>query len=224
MNAFAGPERVMEAALAQLAALRGEVADLADARARDAARIRAQSAVLRRRTRQAGVAAAHKTVRQQRRGGARSGDQGYQPAPAPRWWRLQGRERAAAVARLRSWVETVFRPSYGHLASQVGPCWDQHDLCLYQLAWLSEMHTVIFCAPERLLTSEADWHTRLLPAAVAVMAEETGRCDHLHRPASPADPGIQDQRRACQLDATWHDASSRPRTTRTGADPRMRAS
>ena len=181
MSATTGPERAMEAALAQLAALRGEVADLADARARDAARIRAQSAALRRRTRQPGITAAHKTMRQQRRGGARSGDQGYQPVPAPRWWLLQRGERAAAVARLRSWVETVFRPGYGHLASQVGPCWAEHDLCLYQLAWLSEMHTVIFLAPERLLASEADWHTRLLPGAVALMAEETGRCDHLDR-------------------------------------------
>ena len=118
------------------------------------------------------------------------GDEGYQPIPAPRWWQLQGRERAEAVARLRAWVETVFRPGYGHLAEQVGPCWEQHDLCLYQLAWLSEMHTAIFLAPERLLASEADWHTRLLPAAVALMAEETGRCDHLHRAPelSPAAP------------------------------------
>ena len=112
---------------------------------------------------------------------------GYQPIPAPRWWRLQGRERAEALARLRAWVETVFRPGYGHLAGQVGPCWEQHDLCLYQLAWLSEMHTAIFLAPERLLSSEADWHSRLLPAAVALMAEETGRCDHLHRKPG-ADP------------------------------------
>ena len=81
----------------------------------------------------------------------------------------------------------TFRPGYGHLAAQVGPCWEQHDLCLYQLAWLSEMHTAIFLAPERLLPAEADWHTRLLPAAVALMAEETDRCDHLHRKPG-ADP------------------------------------
>lgn len=178
MSATAGPERVMEATLAQLAALRDEVADLADARARDAARIRAQAGALRRRTRQLPVATARKAVRQQRRGAP--GDAGaYRPVPAPRWWQLRGRERAAAVARLQAWVETVFRPGYGHLADQVGPCWAEHDSCLYQLAWLSEMHAVIFLAPERLLASEADWHTRLLPAAVALMAEETGRCDHL---------------------------------------------
>ena len=108
------------------------------------------------------------TVTLQRMTGQRGGkkdtdDEGYKPIPAPRWWQLQGRERADAITRLRAWVETVFRPGYGHLAKQVGPCWEQHDLSLYQLAWLSEMHTVIFLAPERLLANEADWHTRLLP-------------------------------------------------------------
>lgn len=191
MSAAAGPERVMEATLARLAALRDEVADLADARARDAARLRAQAGALRRRTRQLPVAAARKAVRQQRRSAPADGG-AYRPVPPPRWWRLQGRERAAAIGRLRAWVETVFRPGYGHLAAQVGPCWEEHDLCLYQLAWLAELHAVIFLAPERLLASEADWHTRLLPAAVALMAEETGRCDHLRTggrtAAASADP------------------------------------
>ena len=112
--------------------------------------------------------------------------EGYKAVPAPRWWQLDGAGRAAETARLRSWMAKVFRPGYGHLAAQVGPCWERHDLCLYLLAWLSEMHTVIFLAPERLLSSEADWHTRLLPAAVALMAAETGGCDHL----PPADGGV----------------------------------
>jgi len=188
MSAAAVPDGAAAAVLGQLAALRDEVAGLAGARARDAARIRAQSAALRRRTRQLPVAAARKAVRHQRRGAPAAGG-GYQPVPAPRWWHLKGRERAAAVARLRAWVQTVLRPGYGHLAAQVGPCWDQHDLCLYQLAWLSEMHAVIFLAPERPLSAEADWHARLLPAAVALMAAETGSCDHLHHTAGRgADP------------------------------------
>src|SRR5260221_3734776 len=120
---------VLKAALVQLAALGGEVADLAAARKRDAARVTALSASLRRRTRQPGVAVAHKSVRQQRRGDTRPSAGGYRPIPAPRWWQLTGSERAAAIARLRAWVETVFRPGYAHLAAQVGPCWEQHDLC-----------------------------------------------------------------------------------------------
>jgi hypothetical protein len=172
-----GDGEVLAAALAQLAGLRDEVSELAAARKRDAARQVAMASALRRRTRQANTAMTRKAIRQQRGTPAT----GYQPIPAPRWHLLRGREREQAAARLRAWVGTVFRPGYGHLAAQVGPCWEQHDLCLYQLAWLSEMHTAIFLAPERLLSSEADWHARLLPAAVALMAEETGRCDHLHR-------------------------------------------
>jgi hypothetical protein len=112
-------------------------------------------------------------------------EEGYSAISAPQWWHLSGEGRAEAVARLRAWVETVFRPGYGHLAKQMGPCWEQHDLCLYLLAWLSELHTAIFLSPRRLLTSEADWHTRWLPAATAQMAAETGSCDHFV-PQSPA--------------------------------------
>jgi hypothetical protein len=174
----------LAAALAQLAGLHDQVSELAAARKRDAARQVAMASALRRRTRQANTAMTRKAIRRQQRG--KPADRGYQPIPAPRWHLLHGREREQAVARLRAWTDTVFRPGYGHLAAQVGPCWEQHDLCLYQLAWLSEMHTAIFLAPERLLSSETDWHARLLPAAVALMAEETARCDHLHR-ASGAD-------------------------------------
>ena len=58
----------------------------------------------------------------QRRGGKKdTDDEGYKPIPAPRWWQLQGRERADAITRLRAWVETVFRPGYGHLAKPGRP-------------------------------------------------------------------------------------------------------
>jgi hypothetical protein len=171
----------MQAVLVQLAALRAEVDDLAAARARDAAHTKALADALDRRTPRPGAAMAHKTARQQRPEAAQADEAGYRPIGPPRWWQLTGRQRDEAIVRLRGWVETVFRPGYGHLARQVGPCWEEHDLCLYQLAWLSEMHTVIFRSPERLLSSEADWHVRLLPGAAALMAAETGRCDHLHQ-------------------------------------------
>jgi hypothetical protein len=189
-----GDGEVLAAALAQLAGLRDEVSELAAARQRDAARQVAMASALRRRTRQMSAAGTRKAIRQQQRG--KPASRGYQPIAAPRWHLLHGRERDQAVARLRAWTDTVFRPGYGHLAAQVGPCWQQHDLCLYQLAWLSEMHTAIFLAPERLLSSEADWHARLLPAAVALMAEETGRCDHLHQPRPAARPGADPWARA----------------------------
>ena len=134
----------LQTALAQLGDLQDQVSVLAAARDRDAARLRAMMASRRRPPARVDVMA-RKTIRRQRRDTPEAA--GYQPIPAPRWWRLQGRERTEALARLRAWIETVFRPGYGHLAGQVGPCWEQHDLCLYQLAWLSEMHTAIFLAP-----------------------------------------------------------------------------
>ena len=165
-----GAGDAVTAVLMQLAEIREQVTGLRIARADDQARITDLTAALRR-------------VTGPRRGGGKDGEQeeGYEPIPAPRWWQLAGQERADAIGRLRAWVATVFRPGYGHLARQVGPCWEQHDLCLYLLAWLSELHAAIFLAPERLLTSEADWHIRLLPAAAAQMAAETGGCDHLAR-------------------------------------------
>jgi hypothetical protein len=170
------PGSPLEAVLLEMADLREKITRLEVAHADDKALIADLTVTLQR-------------VTGQRRGGKKAAaDEGYEPVPAPRWWQLAGPERAAAIARLRAWTETVFRPGYGHLAAQVGPCWEKHDLCLYQLAWLSELHTVIFLAPERALSAEADWHTRLLPAAVALMAEETGRCDHLTPAAAGADP------------------------------------
>jgi hypothetical protein len=43
----------------------------------------------------------------------------YQPAPAARWWKLDGVERDQALARLRAWVEQVYRPGYPALAEQM---------------------------------------------------------------------------------------------------------
>lgn len=155
------------AVLMELAEIREQVTGLRIARADDQSRITDLT-----------VALQHITG--QRRSDRKDDEQeGYEPIPAPRWWQLAGEKRADAIGRLRAWVAAVFRPGYGHLARQVGPCWEQHDLCLYLLAWLSELHAAIFLAPERLLTSEADWHIRLLPAAAAQMAAETGGCDHL---------------------------------------------
>ena len=78
-----------------------------------------------------------------------SDDDSYQPVPAPRWWKLDGTEREDALARLRAWVEQIYRPGYGHLAAALGPCWDQHPLCLYGLDWLMELWSLLYLTPER---------------------------------------------------------------------------
>jgi hypothetical protein len=114
------------------------------------------------------------------------GDEVYQPAPAPRWWKLDGTERDEALSRLRAWVDHIYRPAYGHLAAALGPCWDQHPLCLYGLDWLMELWSVLYLSTERkppALASQAEWQTRLLPALAEQLRQETTRCEH-GRPAS----------------------------------------
>jgi hypothetical protein len=118
----------------------------------------------------------------------------YRPAPAPRWWKLQGQARDEALERLRAWVEQIYRPSYGHLAAALGPCWDQHPLCLYGLDWLMELWSTLYLTEERrppVLASQAEWQTRLLPALAEQMYLETTRCQHAQRgrAGTPPRPG-----------------------------------
>ena len=88
---------------------------------------------------------------------------GYQPPAAPKFWKLDGPARDAAIGKLRAWVEQVYRPGYGHLSASLGECWEQHPLCLYILDWLSELWSVLYLAPARTagtLAGQAEWHTR----------------------------------------------------------------
>ena len=118
----------------------------------------------------------------------------YRPAPTPRWWKLQGQAQDEALARLRAWVEQIYRPSYGHLAAALGHCWDQHPLCLYGLDWLMELWSTLYLTGQRkppLLASQAEWQTRLLPALAEQMYLETARCQHAERgrAGTPPRPG-----------------------------------
>jgi hypothetical protein len=91
---------------------------------------------------------------------------------------------AGPVAGLRDWAERVFRPGYGHLAV-LGPCWPQHELCLYGLDILSRLHSALYTDPAPgpdsdagLLSAQAEYQARILPAIAAQMAAETTRCGH----------------------------------------------
>ena len=102
-------------------------------------------------------------------------------ARAPRWWQLDGDERDKAVARLRAWVDQVYRPSYGHLAAALAPCWEQHPLCLFGLHWLMELWSALYLnsgGGTSTFASQAEWQTRLLPALAEQMRVETSRCRH----------------------------------------------
>ena len=57
------------------------------------------------------------------------------------------RRRAEPIARLRAWVEQVYRPGYGHLAATLGPCWEAHDLCLYGAGHRGQLWSVLYLQP-----------------------------------------------------------------------------
>lgn len=105
----------------------------------------------------------------------------HQVGPAPRWWNLNGAERDESLSRLRAWVDQVYRPGYGHLSATLGPCWDQHPLCLYGLDWLMELWSAFYLSTDREhpdLASQAEWQIRLLPALAEQLHQETTRCEH----------------------------------------------
>ena len=111
---------------------------------------------------------------------------GYCPEPAPAWWKLPADGRQEPIARLRAWVEQVYRPGYGHLAAGLGPCWPSHDLCLYGLDIASELWSVLYLQPARspgLLSAQAEYQARILPTLAEQLRIETNRCGH---PGGPA--------------------------------------
>lgn len=106
---------------------------------------------------------------------------GYAARPSVHWWTIKDEERQAAVARLGAFVEQVYRPHYGHLAAMLGACWAEHPLCLVQLDWLSELHSVLYFQPKRsasLLSAQAEFGTRIVPAVSEQFRAETSRCTH----------------------------------------------
>jgi hypothetical protein len=109
------------------------------------------------------------------------GSGSYRPPPVPRWWKLRGLAREQAVERLAGWVEQVYRPGYGQLAASLGPCWQDHPLCLYALDIAAELWSVLYLQSSRtpaLLSGQAEYQTRILPALAAQMTAETHRCSH----------------------------------------------
>jgi hypothetical protein len=115
----------------------------------------------------------------------------HQPA-APAWWNLTGAERQEAVAQLRAWVTQVYRPGYGHLAVTLGPCWEAHDLCLYGLDILSQLWSALYLQPDRstgVLSAQAEYQARILPAIAAQLMAETTGCGHDQARRQPAGYG-----------------------------------
>lgn len=107
--------------------------------------------------------------------------------PVPKWWKLPADQRREPLSRLRAWVEQVYRPGYGHLAATLGPCWEAHDLCLYGLDILAELWSMLYLQDQRsagLLSAQAEFQARILPALSGQFMTETTGCGHAGRPDS----------------------------------------
>jgi hypothetical protein len=107
--------------------------------------------------------------------------------PVPKWWKLPADQRREPLSRLHAWVEQVYRPGYGHLAATLGPCWEAHDLCLYGLDILAELWSVLYLQDQRsagLLSAQAEFQARILPALSGQFMTETTGCGHAGRPGS----------------------------------------
>jgi hypothetical protein len=92
-----------------------------------------------------------------------------------------------ADGRRQAWVEQVYRPGYGHLAAGLGPCWPSHDLCLYGLDILSELWSALYLQQDRgtgLLSAQAEYQARILPALADQLRIETTGCGHPRNPAT----------------------------------------
>ena len=63
-------------------------------------------------------------------------------------------------------MDQVYRPGYGQLAAALGPCWEQHPLCLYGLDIAAELWSVLYLQPVRspaVLSAQAEFQTGILP-------------------------------------------------------------
>jgi hypothetical protein len=113
--------------------------------------------------------------------------EGHLASPIPKWWKLPADQRREPLSRLRAWVEQVYRPGYGHLAATLGPCWEAHDLCLYGLDILAELWSVLYLQDQRsagLLSAQAEYQARILPALSGQFMTETTGCGHAGRPGN----------------------------------------
>ena len=127
---------------------------------------------------------------------------GYCPGPAPAWWKLAAADRPEPVARLRAWVEQVYRPGYGHLAAGLGACWPATTCAC--TGWTSQPSCGRCCtcsppaprpwSPPRPNTRPAScppWPTSSAPRPTAAATPATPR-----RPA--ASPGAPHERHAAR--------------------------
>ena len=90
------------------------------------------------------------------------------------------------MTRLRAWVEQVYRPGYGHSPAPSAPAGPPMTCT----PWTSPAACGRCCIlqPGRdavLLSAQAEYQARILPALAAQLAAETTRCGHTRPRSTP---------------------------------------
>ena len=139
-------------------------------------------------------------------------ERGYKPVPAPRWHELSQEQYEEEVARLRAWVDEVFRPLYGHVAAGLHDCWPRHPLTLVLLDYLAETWKVLHLRRSRsaqILGTQLEFQLRYLPAAAEMLTEDMRQCARVHQvPGSrPAEGGVSHDRLTASGTATPREAA-----------------
>ncbi|MBN9795537.1 hypothetical protein DMP17_44270 [Pseudonocardia sp. TMWB2A] len=86
---------------------------------------------------------------------------------------------ASAWDELARWMDTIAIPTLAPTCRQIPPCWPAHHWGRETLSWLHHTHVHAY-GPDGSPTLVADWHTRWVPTAYAMIdtkdAARAGYC------------------------------------------------
>lgn len=95
------------------------------------------------------------------------------------WARLSAQEAAAAWDELARWMDTIAIPTLAPTCRQIPPCRPMHHWGRETLSWLHQTHVHAY-GPDGSPVLVADWHTRWVPTAYAMIdtkhAARAGHC------------------------------------------------
>lgn len=130
----------------------------------------------------------------------------YEPQPTARWWDPEFSRRGITdtgeetpseaderIEEIQDWLDKVFRPGYqqfSHIENTIPPCWPQHPLMLYLLDMIMEIWKALYLTQSRdtrLLASQAQFQSKILPDLRLQFAEAKSACTHPVTLKAPAD-------------------------------------
>jgi hypothetical protein len=109
-------------------------------------------------------------------------------APQMRWHELDEAGRAEAVARIRAWVDTVYRQQFPR-AGDIAPCWADHPVCVVLLDVLSQLHAALYHGTKRswgLVHNQAELYVRFGREITALVHDELAGCKYGQHAVGPS--------------------------------------